>query len=487
MRRSARSPLEELEYFYVSTPSTPVSGSVTCPNSRSSSTFASSDEGSGHINPHYGYHSAFSYADLHATVDVSDSHVYPSYTGAPPIFSLTTQPHAHPHPHPSSHSHSHSSHSPASYASYATTGSSVEYPTTGSSAESFPTTGSSMVEYPPAGERSGSASGPASVSGSISSGAGLEAAQGGAGLPTGTTGIVHGHGHGNSASVSTVTGSSVLETAHGRSKTATGEPAQQAVSGNRPGHNSARYAPLARAPAREHGQTQMPSHQPRHSHQLPRAPIHQQGQISGKSHPHGEHTVPTVHASVFQSTQSQGQYAAPVLPPSSTPIKAGTSGTTTTAQKRGRAPKRLRASLTGPPVGVGKSAPAGIGGGGEDNSEDDSEDDEGDWEPISGSAGDGGPSGGPGASRSGHGGTGVPGGRKAGACTHCKRLKMKCEFPEGATSCKRCTNTGHPCIVEGRKPRIVPNAISCTARSWAEVLDVFCSFFIAFLQFRTAT
>ncbi|KIM60279.1 hypothetical protein SCLCIDRAFT_1217063 [Scleroderma citrinum Foug A] len=46
---------------------------------------------------------------------------------------------------------------------------------------------------------------------------------------------------------------------------------------------------------------------------------------------------------------------------------------------------------------------------------------------------------------------------RAGACTHCKRLKMKCEFPEGATSCKRCTNTGHACIVEGRKPRIAPN------------------------------
>ncbi|KAH7886528.1 fungal-specific transcription factor domain-containing protein [Phlebopus sp. FC_14] len=47
--------------------------------------------------------------------------------------------------------------------------------------------------------------------------------------------------------------------------------------------------------------------------------------------------------------------------------------------------------------------------------------------------------------------------KKTGACTHCKRLKMKCDFPERATSCKRCTSGGHPCIVQGRKPRIAPN------------------------------
>ncbi|KAF9236150.1 fungal-specific transcription factor domain-containing protein [Melanogaster broomeanus] len=34
---------------------------------------------------------------------------------------------------------------------------------------------------------------------------------------------------------------------------------------------------------------------------------------------------------------------------------------------------------------------------------------------------------------------------------------MKCDFPEGATSCKRCTSSNYPCIVEGRKPRIAPN------------------------------
>lgn len=40
---------------------------------------------------------------------------------------------------------------------------------------------------------------------------------------------------------------------------------------------------------------------------------------------------------------------------------------------------------------------------------------------------------------------------------HCKRLKMKCEFPGDATSCRRCTNSGYACIVEGRKIRITPN------------------------------
>ncbi|KAI6100455.1 hypothetical protein EV401DRAFT_1877551 [Pisolithus croceorrhizus] len=34
---------------------------------------------------------------------------------------------------------------------------------------------------------------------------------------------------------------------------------------------------------------------------------------------------------------------------------------------------------------------------------------------------------------------------------------MKCEFPEGATSCWRCTKSGYACIVEGRKSRNAPN------------------------------
>ncbi|GLB42696.1 putative fungal specific transcription factor [Lyophyllum shimeji] len=48
-------------------------------------------------------------------------------------------------------------------------------------------------------------------------------------------------------------------------------------------------------------------------------------------------------------------------------------------------------------------------------------------------------------------------GRLPGACTHCKKLKMKCDFPKGDNTCKRCKTGGHVCIVEGRKPRTAPN------------------------------
>ncbi|KIK64122.1 hypothetical protein GYMLUDRAFT_40371 [Collybiopsis luxurians FD-317 M1] len=48
-------------------------------------------------------------------------------------------------------------------------------------------------------------------------------------------------------------------------------------------------------------------------------------------------------------------------------------------------------------------------------------------------------------------------GRLPGACTHCKKLKMKCDFPPNDNTCKRCKAGGHVCIVEGRKPRTAPN------------------------------
>ncbi|KAF7318088.1 hypothetical protein HMN09_00316700 [Mycena chlorophos] len=54
------------------------------------------------------------------------------------------------------------------------------------------------------------------------------------------------------------------------------------------------------------------------------------------------------------------------------------------------------------------------------------------------------------------------GARLPGACTHCKKLKMKCDFGmdgdgEMDNTCRRCRAGGHVCIVEGRKPRSAPN------------------------------
>ncbi|TFK20177.1 hypothetical protein FA15DRAFT_673724 [Coprinopsis marcescibilis] len=34
---------------------------------------------------------------------------------------------------------------------------------------------------------------------------------------------------------------------------------------------------------------------------------------------------------------------------------------------------------------------------------------------------------------------------------------MKCDFPRGENTCKRCKSAGHACVVEGRKPRTAPN------------------------------
>lgn len=47
--------------------------------------------------------------------------------------------------------------------------------------------------------------------------------------------------------------------------------------------------------------------------------------------------------------------------------------------------------------------------------------------------------------------------RPAGACTYCRRVKMKCEFQAGADKCKRCRSGNHNCVVEGRKPRRAPS------------------------------
>ncbi|KAI0073211.1 hypothetical protein K474DRAFT_1603752 [Panus rudis PR-1116 ss-1] len=48
---------------------------------------------------------------------------------------------------------------------------------------------------------------------------------------------------------------------------------------------------------------------------------------------------------------------------------------------------------------------------------------------------------------------GPSGVKPTGACTRCKRLKMKCTFPDEENACSRCTTGNHECVVLGRKPR----------------------------------
>ncbi|KAK0502116.1 hypothetical protein EDD18DRAFT_1346684 [Armillaria luteobubalina] len=44
--------------------------------------------------------------------------------------------------------------------------------------------------------------------------------------------------------------------------------------------------------------------------------------------------------------------------------------------------------------------------------------------------------------------------RRPGACTRCKRVKMKCDFAPGEQTCQRCKLKGYHCIVESRKPKV---------------------------------
>ncbi|KAJ8072597.1 hypothetical protein PM082_016156 [Marasmius tenuissimus] len=43
-----------------------------------------------------------------------------------------------------------------------------------------------------------------------------------------------------------------------------------------------------------------------------------------------------------------------------------------------------------------------------------------------------------------------------GACSRCKRLKVRCEFRTDTGPCKRCLNGGHECMIPGRKKRRIP-------------------------------
>ncbi|KAF8498188.1 hypothetical protein F5888DRAFT_1693337 [Russula emetica] len=44
-------------------------------------------------------------------------------------------------------------------------------------------------------------------------------------------------------------------------------------------------------------------------------------------------------------------------------------------------------------------------------------------------------------------------GRRPGACSRCKKLKMRCSFGSDPRTCIRCAAGSHPCVVEGRKAR----------------------------------
>lgn len=381
------------------------------------------------------------------------------------------------------HPRSHSSHSPASYASYPTTGSSIDYSTggystTGSSAGEHPPTTSSADEYPTTGGYLPNAS---LVENYHPTGSSVPAvdemsvsvsgqAEGNIGV---TRGRESGYGHGHSESVSTVRGLPMSSShqyhgygAHSVSSapsTASEQAEQAGGQGYSP--NSAQHVSVSTEfvpptfQGRVQGQTQQRA--ARKVHQFPprRGRNHRPEQGSGlPPYPHG---ASTARGNVSQSGKGQGQSAGQLQPQESAPSRtrsgSATTGAAPTTRKRARAPKRLRAGLTSNASAT--SVPIGGGGG---DSDDDSDDEE-DCEPSSTGFGGPGASRGPDAGGTGGGQgntggeTGVAGPRKAGACSHCKRLKMKCEFPEGATSCRRCTHSGYACIVEGRKPRIVPN------------------------------
>ncbi|KAF9031492.1 hypothetical protein BDZ89DRAFT_1063886 [Hymenopellis radicata] len=47
--------------------------------------------------------------------------------------------------------------------------------------------------------------------------------------------------------------------------------------------------------------------------------------------------------------------------------------------------------------------------------------------------------------------------RLPGACNHCRRLKMRCDFGDNPHACKRCLQGGQNCVIEERKKTRTPN------------------------------
>ncbi|KIN98501.1 hypothetical protein M404DRAFT_847263 [Pisolithus tinctorius Marx 270] len=311
------------------------------------------------------------------------------------------------------HPRSHSSHSPASYASYPTTGSSIDYSTggystTGSSAGEHPPTTSSADEYPTTGGYLPNAS---LVENYHPTGSSVPAvdemsvsvsgqAEGNIGV---TRGRESGYGHGHSESVSTVRGLPMSSShqyhgygAHSVSSapsTASEQAEQAGGQGYSP--NSAQHVSVSTEfvpptfQGRVQGQTQQRA--ARKVHQFPprRGRNHRPEQGSGlPPYPHG---ASTARGNVSQSGKGQGQSAGQLQPQESAPSRtrsgSATTGAAPTTRKRARAPKRLRAGLTSNASAT--SVPIGGGGG---DSDDDSDDEE-DCEPSSTGFG------GPGASR----------------------------------------------------------------------------------------
>ncbi|KAI6100456.1 hypothetical protein EV401DRAFT_899831 [Pisolithus croceorrhizus] len=340
----------------------------------------------------------------------------------------SSHPHSYIHTHPYIHPRSHNSLSPASYASYPPTGSSIEYSTgssieystgeystTGSSASEYPTatssvdeypttsgyppgtslvqqyypTTSSVGEYPTVQERSASAPGSASVSGSLSRQDGNTA---GAIRRYGT-----GYGHGHSESVSTVTGSSMSSSRppyeYGEYSMSAAPPTasrkDEHAGGQAHAPNPSRHAsasPSSVRPTMLGGVHSQKQRRGRKVHQDPTRRVRGNQPEQGSESYAALKTRPNTSA---QGEKIQGQSLGKARALESTSSRTRGGGATrdalTTIGKRARPPKRLR---------PGSPATAVLARGGDGDSDDDS-DDEGDGERPATGPGECGPSGGP--------------------------------------------------------------------------------------------
>ncbi|KIY68921.1 hypothetical protein CYLTODRAFT_373583 [Cylindrobasidium torrendii FP15055 ss-10] len=188
------------------------------------------------------------------------------------------------------------------------------------------------------------------------------------------------------------------------------------ASANYPAVNEQAYTQWAQSYQSNGGQQQQ-SHYPQQQHR-PQQQWHYEAQYANDGH-YYEQTQPPQPGYSLQSQSLPQSSTSPSLPPSQT-----TQTTNTKAPTKPPPNKRKRAAPAPEP--------------GSDSDDDDNA------IMIGGI--------------NGNNGSGNGKSRPTGACTHCKKLKMKCDFsPPGADTCKRCKGGGHVCIVEGRKQRTAPN------------------------------